>query len=72
VVHWPAAEDGAPDFAAIDCAPHYRNRVHPFNCEYYRGDHRAHFLTAQLVCSLHGELWDLKIGNGTKIPSFLC
>ena len=68
-VQWP--DPAELDYAAIDCAPHYRNRVHPFSSEFYRGDQHAHFMTAQLVCSLHGELYDLKIGQGAHCCSRL-
>ena len=63
LIEWPPA-DGESDFGAIDCTAHYRNRVHPFSSEFYRGDHHRHFLTAQVVCSLHGKLWDVQIGLG--------
>lgn len=35
---------------AVDCTSHYRNRVHPGQADYYRGDKHAHFVTDQ-VCS---------------------
>lgn len=66
VIAWPDGEES--DFGAIDCCAHYRNRVHPFSSEFYRGDHHRHFLTAQLICSLHGQLWDLQIGLGMSHP----
>ena len=47
---------------AIDCTT--RNRVHPCSSEYYRGDKHAHFMTAQLVCSLQGSMWDMQLGPG--------
>lgn len=68
IIAWPQAPPDAVFLnasGAIDCSSHYRNRVHPFECEYYRGDVHAHFLTAQLVCSLRGQLWDLQLGQGT-------
>lgn len=63
LIEWPPVDPEA-DFGAIDCCAHYRNRVHPFSSEFYRGDHHRHFLTAQVVCSLHGQLWDIQIGQG--------
>lgn len=49
---------------AIDCTTHYRYRVHPGQAEYYRGDKHAHFLTAQIVCSLSGVIYQIDIGKG--------
>lgn len=49
---------------AIDCTTHLRNRVHPWSTEYYRGDKHAHFITAQLICSLEGKMWDVALGPG--------
>ena len=34
---------------AIDCTAHFRNRVHPRQADYYRGDKHAFFLLAQVV-----------------------
>lgn len=39
----------------IDCTSHFRNRVHPGQRLYYRGDKHAHFLTDQVVCTLDGQ-----------------
>jgi hypothetical protein len=49
---------------AIDCSPHFRNRVHPHNHDYYRGDKKGHFLSAQLVCGLSGKIYDVAIFPG--------
>jgi hypothetical protein len=49
---------------AIDCTPHFRNRVHPHNHDYYRGDKKGHFLSAQLVCGLEGRIYDIAIFPG--------
>lgn len=66
-IFWPDGEVPAP-FAgcagAIDCTTHLRWRVHPWSCEFYRGDVHAHFLTAQLCCALSGSLWDVQLGLG--------
>lgn len=50
--------------AAIDCTSHYRHRVHPWSCEYYRGDKHDDFITAQLVCGLDGKMMDVQLGLG--------
>jgi hypothetical protein len=49
---------------AIDCSSHFRNRVHPNNHDYYRGDKGAHFLSAQMVCGLTGQIYDVAIFIG--------
>jgi len=49
---------------AIDCSSHFRTRVHPHNHDYYRGDKKGHFLSAQVVCSLTGKIYDVAIFIG--------
>lgn len=49
---------------SIDCTSHYRRRVHPRQELYYRGDKRAHFLTAQVVVSIEGIPYDVQIALG--------
>jgi len=49
---------------AIDCSSHFRNRVHPRQADYYRGDKHAFFITAQVVCSLQGVLYSVCLGLG--------
>lgn len=49
---------------AIDCTSHFRNRVHPRQADYYRGDKHAFFLSAQVVCGLNGIIYDVKIVLG--------
>lgn len=49
---------------AIDCTSHLRWRVHPWSCEWYRGDVHAHFITSQLICALSGRIWDVRLGLG--------
>ncbi|KAL6051489.1 DDE Tnp4 domain-containing protein [Balamuthia mandrillaris] len=46
---------------AIDCTSHYRCRVHPGQALYYRGDKHGHFLSAQVVCTLDGEILDVQL-----------
>jgi hypothetical protein len=48
----------------MDCTSHFRNRVHPGQHLYYRGDKHAHFLTAQVTVSLSGTLYDVRIALG--------
>ena len=50
--------------AAMDCSSHFRVRVHPHQHDYYRGDKKGFFLSAQVVCSLNGELYDVAIFPG--------
>jgi len=50
---------------AIDCTSHFRNRVHPKQADYYRGDKHAHFLTAQVLCSVYGDaIYAVDLGVG--------
>jgi hypothetical protein len=49
---------------AIDCTPHFRKRVHPGSLEYYRGDYKDYFLSAQLIVSLQGLIWNVHLGLG--------
>jgi hypothetical protein len=50
---------------AIDCTSHFRNRVHPFQSDYYRGDKRGHFLTAQIIVPLDGsKIFSIHLGPG--------
>jgi hypothetical protein len=59
----------------IDCTSHYRDRVHPGQELYYRGDKHAHFLTAQVwffvilltlkvVISMYGLIYSVVIALG--------
>jgi len=50
--------------AAIDCTCHFRNRVHPGQADLYRGDKHAHFLTAQVIVSLQGDIYSVSLGLG--------
>jgi len=43
----------------------FRNRVHRHQGDYYRGDKKGHFLTAQVVCDLQGsEIYAVDLGVG--------
>ena len=50
--------------AAIDCTPHFRRRVHPQQGDWYRGDKHGHFMNAQVVCSLRGEIYNVQLLQG--------
>mmetsp|Transcript_1672 Transcript_1672/g.2186 ORF Transcript_1672/g.2186 Transcript_1672/m.2186 type:complete len:296 (+) Transcript_1672:319-1206(+) len=49
---------------AVDATPHFRNRVHPGSLEYYRGDLKDYFISAQLVVSLTGQIWSVIFRTG--------
>jgi hypothetical protein len=48
----------------MTCTSHYRNRVHPRQGDYYRGDKHAHFLNAQVVVDLDGTILHVALGLG--------
>jgi hypothetical protein len=49
----------------IDCTSHNRNRTHPGQSWYYRGDKHTTFMTAQLVTDLTGsQMFSLEILRG--------
>ena len=50
--------------AVVDCTSHQRNRVHPGQALYYRGDKHCHFITAQVVCSVKGQPIQVKLAFG--------
>ena len=56
------------DFCAtvgsIDCSSHFRQRVHPGSCLFYRGDKRGFFLTAELVTTHEGDIIQVSLGPG--------
>lgn len=49
---------------AIDCTAHRRCRVHPHQHDYYRGDKKCFFITAQVVCGLDGQLFHIAFFPG--------
>lgn len=66
-IHWPRewiAHTFEGVSGAIDCTSHFRWRVHPRQADYYRADKHAFFLTAQVVCGLTGELYNVTLGLG--------
>jgi len=48
----------------MDCTSHFRDRVHPGQRRYYRGDKGAHFLTAQVTTNVYGFPLNVQIGVG--------
>src|SRR5690606_15383357 len=48
-VEWPKRCAFENVCGAIDCTSHYRTRVHPHQIDYYRGDKKGFFLSAQLL-----------------------
>lgn len=66
-IHWPSTFNPEPHFGtvgAIDCTPHFHTRIHPGSLDYYCGDLKDYFLSAQVVISLKGELWSVFIRQG--------
>lgn len=49
---------------AIDCTAHQHDRVHPGQHILYRGDKGFHFIGAQIVVSLTGEIFRLELFLG--------
>jgi len=50
--------------AAIDCTSHFRERTHPKQAEFYRGDKHAFFWNAQVVISLSGNILNVQLLMG--------
>jgi len=68
-IKWPECFDSLEHafehvVGAIDCSSHFRWRVHPGQVDYYRGDKHAHFLSAEVVCSLDGNIWQVILALG--------
>lgn len=49
---------------AIDCASHYRWQVHSRQVNYYWGDKGRFFSTAQVICTVWGEIISVTLGLG--------
>lgn len=66
---------------SIDCTSHPRDRVHPGQDTYYRGDKMMHFVTSQIICDHLGYIMrftvakghnsDRRVYNLTKMDQFL-
>eukprot|EP01112_Ceratiomyxa_fruticulosa_P009433 TRINITY_DN2457_c0_g1_i7.p1 TRINITY_DN2457_c0_g1~~TRINITY_DN2457_c0_g1_i7.p1 ORF type:complete len:376 (-),score=58.77 TRINITY_DN2457_c0_g1_i7:48-1124(-) len=66
-IHWPTKWEKHPFEGVsgiIDCTSHFRNRVHPRQADFYRGDKRRHFITAQNVVDFNGVFLNCVFGNG--------
>jgi len=66
-IHWPATFTKHPFCSVagiVDCTSHYRDRVHPRQTDYYRGDKHASFITAQVVVGFDGTLYNITFGQG--------
>jgi hypothetical protein len=69
-IQWPSDWSSIPiGFAGaqllIDCTSHFRNRVHPGQQLYYRGDVGAHQLTSQIITDINGVPIDVVVALGT-------
>ena len=49
---------------SVDGTPHYKNRTHPKQSDYYRGDKHRFFITAQTVVSPEAQLMQFVFGKG--------
>jgi len=49
---------------AIDATPHYRNRVHPGQREWYRSDKGGHMALSQVMVSLEGRIFSIFFAKG--------
>jgi len=67
LIQWPTVWKPHPFesvVGAIDGGCHYRNRVHPRQGDWYRGDKHAHFVSSQVVVSLEGRILHVALGLG--------
>lgn len=49
---------------AIDNTCHFRDRVHPKAGNWYRGDKGSHFMAAQVIVGLDGQIFKVSFGLG--------
>ena len=49
---------------AVDCCYMKRNRVHPRQELWYRGDKKSHGMLAQLICTSYGEIINVQLWKG--------
>jgi hypothetical protein len=68
IISWPLRWDLSIEFenvsAVIDCTPHFRERTHPRQADFYRGDKHAFFWNAQVIVSLRGDLFNVQLLMG--------
>ncbi|KAL6073876.1 DDE Tnp4 domain-containing protein [Balamuthia mandrillaris] len=75
-IHWPMVWRPHPFenvVGALDGTPHFCHRVHPRQGDLYRGDKHAHFVGAQITCSLFGDLYNvaLMLGHNNDQANFV-
>lgn len=73
-IQWPSVWTEIPigfcgSQVLIDCTSHLRNRVHPGQQLYYRGDVGGHQLTSQIITDVKGIPIDIVIALGTHFSS---
>lgn len=66
-IEWPKEHQFERVVGAIDCTSHYRVRVHPHQIDFYRGDKKGFFLSAQVVADLSGKILDASIFPGRVV-----
>lgn len=66
-IDWPKEHPFERVVGAVDCTSHYRVRVHPHQIDYYRGDKKGFFLSAQVVTDLKGQILDVTIFPGRVV-----
>lgn len=75
-IQWPSNWNSIPigfcgSQILIDCTSHMRNRVHPGQQLYYRGDVGGHQLTSQIITDVHGVPIDIVIALGRILFYFI-
>jgi len=66
-IRWPTHWERHPFMGVvgmIDGTAHFRNRVHPGQAHYYRGDKRGHFVLAQVVTDMSGRILNVSFFRG--------
>lgn len=66
-LEWPREHPFERVVGAIDCTSHYRVRVHPHQIDFYRGDKKGFFLSAQLLVDLKGKILDVSLFPGRVV-----
>jgi len=62
IIKWPEVPE--KDWESCVGSPHYKNRTHPKQADYYRGDKHAFFINSQVVVSPKGQLLEVVLGKG--------
>lgn len=65
-VNWPEIKKlGFEDtVGSIDCTCHYKNRTHPKEADYYRGDKHRFFIGSDVVVGENGQLYHFLFFKG--------